>query len=109
MVTGVPDTLKKAEAVAVAPTKRSSVICRGATDWTVLCHQPWIPVVAVVVISPLQVKLPVAPSTVQPVAPDPPAKLTAVAVVDPGPMFKVLAAPAKLTVVAVALTRLKVV
>src|SRR3989304_1435639 len=39
-VMGVPLTLKKAEVVAVAPTRRSSVMCRGATDWAVLCHQP---------------------------------------------------------------------
>src|SRR3989338_4325425 len=39
-VRGVPETLKKAEAVETAPTRRSSVMCRGATDWAVLCHQP---------------------------------------------------------------------
>ena len=59
--------------------------------------------------SPEQVKLPVAPSAVQPVAPEPPARLTEVAVAAPGPMLRVPAAPAKFTVVAVALIKLKVV
>jgi hypothetical protein len=56
---------------------------------------------------PAQVKLPVAPSTVHPVAPEPPAILTEVAVAPSGPIFSVDAAPPKLIVVAVALSRLK--
>lgn len=59
-------------------------------------------------IVPVQVKFPVAPSTVQPVAPEPPAKFMEVAVVEPGPIFSVEAAPAKLTVVAVELIKSKV-
>src|SRR5512142_2014153 len=50
---------------------------------------------------PAQLRLPVAPSTVQPVAPKPPARFTLDAVAPTGPTFSVLAAPAKFTVVAV--------
>ena len=57
---------------------------------------------------PVQVKLPVAPSIVQPVAPEPPAKLMEAAVAPLGPMFNVEAEPPKLIVVAVSLSKLKV-
>ncbi len=57
---------------------------------------------------PLQVKFPVAPSTVQPVCDDPPARLTDVAVFDPGPILTDVPAPKALTVVALALKRFSV-
>lgn len=61
----------------------------------------------VVDILPEHVKLPVTPSTVQPVFPEPPAKLMLVAVLLPGPMLiAVVAPPPKLIVVAVVLKRL---
>jgi hypothetical protein len=60
------------------------------------------------VISPVQIKLPVAPSTVQPVSSCPPAKLMVVAVSSPGPMFKAEAEPAKFRVEALVLKRLTV-
>ena len=60
------------------------------------------------VISPLQVRFPVAPSTVQPVAVDPPAIFTDVALLLPGPKLIVVAAPSALTVVALVLNRLSV-
>ena len=49
-----------------------------------------------------------APSTVQPVALLPPAKLTLVALSAPGPMFMVLPAPNALTVVALVSKTLRV-
>jgi hypothetical protein len=52
---------------------------------------------------PVHVRFPVAPSTVQPVAALPPARLTLVAVFDPGPILTVLAAPNALTVAALVL------
>src|SRR5690242_14240304 len=54
---------------------------------------------------PEQVRLPVAPSTVQPVAPEPPARFTLVAVAAPGPMLMVVAAPKRLPVRAFVLKR----
>ena len=57
---------------------------------------------------PLQVRFPVAPSTVQPVAPDPPARLINVALFDPGPISIVVAAPKALTSVALVLKTLSV-
>jgi hypothetical protein len=49
--------------------------------------------------SPEQERFPVAPSTVQPVAPDPPAIFTVVAVEEPGAILIVEAAPKRLAVV----------
>ena len=59
-------------------------------------------------ISPEQIKFPVAPSTVQPVAVDPPAMLTEVALLPPGPRFMVVAVPSALTVVALLLKRFSI-
>ncbi len=56
--------------------------------------------------TPLQVRFPVAPSTVQPVFADPPARLTDVAVLDPGPILTaVIAPPPKFMVSAVVFRR----
>ena len=60
------------------------------------------------VISPLQVRFPVAPSTVQPVADEPPARLTDVALLPPGPRLIVVPAPNALTVVALVFIRFSV-
>ena len=68
---------------------------------------PTVPVVAPVIF-PLQIRFPVAPSTVQPVAADPPAILTEVALLPPGPRLIVVAAPNALTVVALVLKRLSI-
>lgn len=66
-----------------------------------------VPEILAPVTLPVQAMLPVAPSTVQPVAAEPPARLMDVALTPPGPMFKVVAAPPKLTVVAVVLIKSK--
>src|SRR5512137_1096159 len=68
---------------------------------------PTVPVVAPVIF-PLQVRFPVAPSTVQPVCEDPPARLMLVGLLLPGPRFIVVAVPKALTVVTLLLKRFKV-
>jgi len=68
---------------------------------------PTVPLVAPV-ISPLHVRFPFVPSTVQPVCDDPPARLSDVAVLLPGPILIVDPAPNALTVVALLLKRFNV-
>src|SRR5690349_21562171 len=72
-------------ASTVAPSKTSGEAPESATTSPAVTglsvvpvrfHQPWLPEVAVLVMLPEQVRLPVAPSKVQPVAPEPPATLT---------------------------------
>jgi len=83
----------------------SSPAVRGETVVPTLC-QYCVSNVPFAVTVPEQTKLPVAPSTVHPVAPDPPAIFTDVAVAPVGPMFNaVVAPPPKLMVVAVVLRR----
>lgn len=60
--------------------------------WAVLFHQPKVPDVAVVVIEPEQVRLPLLPSRVQPVSPEPPDNAMVDAPEPVGPMFRVVAA-----------------
>ncbi len=60
------------------------------------------------VIVPEQAKLPLAPVTVQPVAPEPPARSMVVAVVEPGPMVSAVAAPPMFNVVALVLNSVAV-
>src|SRR5512143_2221611 len=87
----------------------SSPAVRGETVVPTLC-QYWVNNVPFAVTLPEQVKLPLAPSTVQPVADEPPAMFTLVAVAPVGPMFNaVVAPPPKLMVVAVVLSRSKLV
>ena len=59
-------------------------------------------------IFPLQLRFPVAPSTVQPVADEPPAILTDVGLLLQGPKLIVVAVPSRLAVVTLALNRFNV-
>jgi len=64
-----------AEAVEVPPSNRSSVMLSGDRVPSASC-QYWVRVVPLLTMVPLQLRLPVALKTVQPVDPKPPAMLT---------------------------------
>ncbi len=70
--------------------------------------QYWVNAVPFAVTVPEQVRLPVAPSRVHPVADDPPARCMDVAVFEPGPMDIVPPAPKALTTLALVLKTLTV-
>jgi len=105
----VPEILAPPVAVSNPPKVRLSQslavlkVCVPAS----LDQYPTVPVVAPV-ISPEHVRFPVAPSTVQPVAADPPARLIDVALHPPGPRLIVVPAPNALTVVALVFIRFSV-
>ncbi len=88
-------------------TLSQSVAVVNVADDAFLLQNPTVPSDEPVM-SPLQVRFPVAPSTVQPVSVDPPARLTDVAVLDPGPMLIVPAVENSLTVVTLVLKRFNV-
>ena len=113
----LPDTVKLEVSTAIPPLAfMRPVVVMVSPEFTglrsvpVLLHQPWVPELAVVAIAPEQVRLPVAPSAVQPVAAEPPRKSMVEAVAAPGPMLKsAVAAPPRFMVVAVVLRRSKLV
>src|ERR1051325_10481741 len=97
LIVVVPVPVVKAPA-PVMVTESPALV--GESTVPVRFHQPWLPVPPMLVIVPEQVRLSVAPSIVQPVAPEPPAMFTLVAAAPPGPMDSVVAAPPMFRVVA---------
>jgi hypothetical protein len=116
-VLDVPDVLiatvpvNVAPAVAVNKPPKVSLSASVAVRMVAVAlsreKYPIVPLVLPVMF-PLQFKFPVAPSTVHPVAPAPPAIFTEVAVDPPGPMLIVDPAPNALTVVALVLKSVRV-
>jgi hypothetical protein len=109
LISTVPARVAPPVAVSAPPRVKASqsVAVVKVCVASFLFQKPTVPLVLPMIL-PEQVRVPVAPSTVQPVAALPPARFTEVAVAPPGPMLIADPAPKALTVVALVLKTFKV-